>query len=435
MTAEKEHRENSLDPILNEIIQKSAKYNSSDDLDRLVDRVKDSDYILMGEATHGTSEFYRTRSTVTKKLIEEEKIQFIAVEGDWPDCYKINQYVKHKTDKTGFEVLSGIDRWPTWMWANWEVLEFIEWLREYNEGKDARDMVGFFGLDLYSLNESMEAVIDYLDKIDPEGAEEAKNAYKCFEPYTEGADYAQKIEMAPENCRPEVESILAQLIENKYKYEELEGDDYFTAEQNALIAKNAESYYRALVEADSNSWNIRDRHMAETLDRLMSGYGAAAKSVVWAHNSHVGDSRATNMEIRGRLNLGKLVRERHGDETSIIGFSTYKGAVVASDHWGGPIKEKNLPGAEEGSYDYLLHEASPQDKIVHLEDTEGLEAERGHRAVGVIYHPDNEKSNYVPTRLSRRYDHLVFIDESTPVHPIKNESEEAEEPETYPWGV
>lgn len=423
-----------LEPVLQEIRDNSERLRSSDDLESLIQSLKNSNYVLLGEATHGTSEFYRYRYSITRKLVETQKISFIGVEGDWPTCYKINQYVKNRSDKTGHQVLSEVDRWPAWMWSNWEMLEFIEWLREYNKGRSEEEKVGFYGLDVYSLNKSIDKVVEYLEEVDPGAAEDARKAYKCFGPTKEGADYAEKIRMVPEDCRDEVVDILSKLRRKQFEYEEREGQNFFDAEQNALVAKNAESYYRALTEADSNSWNIRDRHMAETLYRLMDNEGAEARCIVWAHNSHVGDSDATDMPSRGQLNLGSLVRERHKEETSIVGFSTYRGEVIAADYWGDEAEEKEVPPAREGSYDYLLHRALGEDGIVYLEDADGLKAEKGHRAIGVVYHPENEDGNYIPTELADRYDYLIHVDSSSVLHPIK-EGGEDEEPEMYPWGV
>lgn len=420
------------DPVIAEIRQHSERLEGVDELEPLVDRLREKKCVMIGEASHGTSEFYRYRNRLTRKLIEDGEISFIGVEGDWPDCYKINRYVKNKTDKTAKEVLEEFERWPTWMWSNWEVLEFIEWLREYNKDRVEEEKVGFYGLDLYSLKDSMERIVDYLDTIDSEAAEDAKEAYQCLDSGMEGADYAEKLRMVPESCEDQVVEVLSEIRRNQFEYEQFGEEKFFDIEQNALVAKNAEKYYRSLVRGDKNSWNVRDKHMFETLEKLMEQYGASARSVVWAHNSHIGDSSATEMEIRGEINIGKLARNRW-EETALIGFSTFTGNVIASDYWGGDMKSKKVPEAKEGSYDELLHRVGG-DRIVFLEDSKGLRTEKGHRAIGVVYKPEREGFNYVPTRLADRYDHLIFIDQTSSLNPLKKTGG-SEEPETYPWGV
>ncbi|RBI62212.1 erythromycin esterase family protein [halophilic archaeon] len=409
----------------------------SAELDRLVEAVGDSQYVLLGEASHGTSEFYRWRAQLTAHLVAECGFSFVAVEGDWTDCYDVNRYVRGASDADhAVDVLAGFDRWPTWMWANWEVAEFVEWLRAYNDENDAD--AGFYGLDVYSLFESMRAVLDYLERERPEALDAARDAVQCFEPYGEDArEYGRSTGMVPDTCEDEVVDLLAELG----RLSDLDGGDdapdaRFNAEQNALVAKNAEEYYRTMVRSSSESWNVRDEHMVETLDRLVDHRGPDAKAVVWAHNTHVGDARATDMTDRGRVNVGQLVRERHPGEVSVVGFGTHRGSVVAADSWGADRERMRLPPAREGSVGDVFHRGAGADALLFTEDVADAFADpRGHRAVGVVYHPDRELGNYVPTVLPERYDAVVHVEETTALHPLPTEPNRSETPEAYPWGI
>ncbi|MFD1562640.1 erythromycin esterase family protein [Haloarchaeobius amylolyticus] len=415
--------------------------DNPDDLDRLVDRFGDRTYVLIGEASHGTSEFYRWRSRLTARLIQERDFSFVAVEGDWTDCYEANRYVKGlpESPETGREVLETFDRWPNWMWANWEVLEFLDWLEVHNQLRDEDDRVGFYGLDVYSLFESLEAVVDYLEDVDPDAAAEAREAYRCFEPYGEDAqEYAQALRMVPETCEDEVLETLTQLQEAAPAYDHGR-DDYFNAEQNALVAKNAEQYYREMARGNTDSWNIRDRHMVETLERLQSHYGPDSKGIVWAHNTHVGDARATDMEQRGRLNIGQLVRQHEGpSDTALIGMGTYRGTVIAAESWNAPMEELTVPPARQGSYEHVFDRAGGHDQFLvtdDLDDDTALSQPRGHRAIGVVYHPDRESGNYVPTVLPDRYDAFIHLDETSALHPLVQHADRTHVPDLYPWGL
>ena len=418
----------------------------TDDLQPLVQAASDSRYVLLGEATHGTGEFYRWRTRLTAELVREGEVSFVAVEGDWTDCYEVNRYVKGVSDHdTAVDVLSAIDRWPTWMWANWEVVEFVEWLAEYNRDRPEDEQVGFYGMDVYSLFESMETVIDYLERTDPDAAERAREAYQCFEPYGGDArEYARSTRLVPDDCEDEVVEILADFEHAPPTDDGDLRDERFNAEQNALVAAHAEEYYRALGRADINSWNVRDRHMVETLDRLADHHGTDAAGtdttgIVWAHNTHVGDARATNMADRGEVNIGQLVREAHGsDDVCLVGFGTHHGGVTAGTRWGGPMQRMTVPPARTGSYEDVFHRSDSDDCLLVFDEdrSEGpLGESRGHRAIGVVYDPEREAGNYVPTVLPERYDAFVFVDETESVHPLHVEPDGSEEPETYPWGV
>jgi erythromycin esterase len=340
------------------------KLENSKDLDILLDRIGDSQFVLLGEASHGTSEFYRWRTEITKRLIDEKEFSFIAVEGDWPDCYKVNRYIKGFPDsesnnsKSAYDILYSFNRWPTWMWANKEIMELVEWLKSFNDQKKQKQqdrsnsnfiptkkLVGFYGLDLYSLWESMEAILQYLKKIDPNAVKNAIEAYNCFEPYGKDVEnYARATAFVPENCEDEVIEMLISLRSKMDDYsrkkDHVNGEkeeEYFNAEQNAITAKDAEFYYRTMIRGDVKSWNIRDTHMMETLERLIAFHedgnnnDSNSKAIVWAHNTHIGDARATDMSKDNMINLGQLVRERKNkNNTVLIGFGTYKGSVIAA---------------------------------------------------------------------------------------------------------
>ena len=437
---------NKADEVVEALRPLARPLASERDLDPLLERIGDARYVLLGEATHGTHEFYEWRARITRRLVEEKGFSFVAVEGDWPDCERINAYAKLCRDApaSAFEALHAFDRWPTWMWSNREVLGLVGWLRTHNGRLPAERRVGFYGLDVYSLWESMVEVVRYLERVDPAAAERARGAYECFAPYGEEAEqYAWASSLAPPGCGDEVARVLAELRNHasRYAYEDGGREALFHAEQNALVAKNAEAYYRAMVSSGHASWNVRDGHMAETLDRLMRFHGPSAKAIVWEHNTHVGDARYTDMADEGEVNVGQLVRERHGAEgVVIVGFSTYEGTVIAGDSWGAPMRVMNVPPAREGSYEDALHRVGRGDSLYLFDEgplAPVLLEPRGHRAVGVVYRPAFERyGNYVPTVLPRRYDALLYIERSRALEPLHTvERREAEVPETYPAGV
>lgn len=433
--------ETDVEATITEVRSVTRELDSPSDLTALVERLSDTQYVLLGEASHGTSEYYRWRSWLSAQLIQKHDFSFVAVEGDWTDCYEVNRYVKGLDDEmTACEVLSAFERWPTWMWANWEVLEFLEWLASYNEGRTEGEMAGFYGLDVYSLFESMRALIKYLDDIDPDAAADARDAYRCFEPYGEDArEYARAVRLAPESCEDEVVEVLAEFIEDGPDYSDNHPDERFSAEQNALIAKNAEEYYRAMIGGGTDSWNIRDRHMTETLERLMEHHGSDARGIIWAHNTHIGDARATDMKRHGRHNIGQLVREQaETDNVMLIGYGSHRGSVIAGEEWEASMEQMTLPPAQRGSYEDIFHRAGHQDRLLlmdELQDESRLDEERGHRAIGVVYDPDHEANNYVPTVLPERYDAFIYLDETEALHPLAMHTERNAIPELYPWGL
>lgn len=413
------------------------------DLDPLMERIGDARVVLLGEASHGTHEYYTWRDRISRRLIQEKGFHFIAVEGDWPDCYLVNRWIKGADgDGSARGMLHGFERWPTWMWANEEVARLAEWLREHNRSLSSDDAkVGFYGLDVYSLWDSMDVVTRYLEKVDPQAAARARGAYGCFDPYEEDVqDYAMATALVPTTCEDEVVRILSDLRAKGPDYAEEGREAYFNAEQNALVARNAERYYRAMIRGGAQSWNVRDTHMIETLERLLQHHGPDSKAIVWEHNTHVGDARATDMARAGMVNVGSLARERWGGDVVIAGFSSHRGSVIAGSEWGAPMQRMPVPEAREGSWEHVFHEAGAHDKLVMMEDldeVEAAEASRGHRAIGVVYHPEREAyGNYVPSVLPFRYDAMLYIDHSHALHPLKMTGKmEHDPPETYPSGM
>jgi erythromycin esterase-like protein len=362
----------------------------------------------------------------------------------------VNRSVKGapQAGESACEVLHAFDRWPTWMWANEEIVALVEWLRRHNDSLPEEAKVGFYGLDVYSLWASMRAVIDYLDRTDPNAVRAAWQAFRCFEPYGEDVQqYAWATRFVPRSCEDEVVALLAELRRKAPQYNEQNREAYFDAEQNALVARNAERYYRTMVRGGPASWNIRDQHMVETLERLMQHSPAtrvpvpSAKAIVWEHNTHIGDARATDMQRTGRFNVGQLVRERQAREgVALVGFGSHRGSVIAATEWDAPMERMPVPPAREGSWEDVLHRAGAADKLLILSDGSVLPAMldvRGHRAIGVVYDPAYEAfGNYVPTVLPRRYDAFLYLDETEALHPLHMAPRrEAEPPETFPTGV
>lgn len=414
--------------------------HSSKSLDPLLEKIGDSAYVLLGEASHGTHEYYTWRTAITKRLVAEKQFSFIAVEGDWPDCYKINRYVKgyHDAGSTALEVLRQFTRWPTWMWANWEIAALMEWLREHNGTLPHDKKVGFYGLDVYSLWESMESMVNYLKKEDPAAARIAIEAYRCFEPYEEGHDYAKGLLNLSPDCTDEVIRLLHTIRKRAQGYDH-DPEAALNAEMNAQVIANAEAYYRSMISFRDQSWNIRDTHMADTLEAIMRFHGKKAKAIVWEHNTHVGDARYTDMCGEGMLNVGQLVREKHERQgVYIVGFTSYQGSVIAGRMWGGEMERMTVPPAIKNSIEHMLHNDLPDDRLILLDEPywkERFHDYAGHRAIGVVYHPEYERGNYVRTLLPSRYDALMYIDNSSALHPIPLKPDQAEVPVTYPFGL
>ena len=417
------------------------------DLDALMELVGDARYVLLGEASHGTHDFYAWRTEISKRLIREKGFSFIAVEGDWPDCYRVNRYVKGFGDvgANAVNVLHAFSRWPTWMWANRETVELVEWLRRHNNALPDERRVGFYGLDVYSLYDSLAAVLRYLERLDPEAARLARRACRCFEPYAEDAvEYARATALVPTSCEDEAVEMLRELRGRAPEYSSDGREAYFDAEQNALVARNAERYYRTMIRGGSVSWNVRDHHMNETLDRLVTFHGERARAIVWEHNTHVGDARFTDMAHAGMVNVGQLVRQGHEhDGVVLVGFGTHHGSVIAAEEWGLPMRRMLVPPALGGSYEELFHQTGVPSFLLcfgggaEAGALAALAEPRGHRAIGVVYDPRRERwGNYVPTVLPGRYDAFIYLDATTALDPLHTpERHDGDLPETYPSGM
>jgi erythromycin esterase-like protein len=410
---------------------------AADDYDTLFDAVGDRAVVLVGEATHGTEEFYRERARITQRLIEERGFEAVAVEADWPDAWRVNRYVLGRSDgdsggddsggdADADEALGDLRRFPAWMWRNTVVRDFVEWLR----GRG----VGFYGLDLYSLRASIDAVVAYLDGVDPEGAARARARYACLD-HVQG-DFAA----VEDDCE---DAVVAQLVEVLARSTR-DGDDAFSAAQNARLVANAEAYYRTMYRSGVSSWNLRDRHMADTLDELrghLRRRGGAGKVVVWEHNSHVGDARATELGYRGEWSVGQLARERHGEDVYVVGFTTYQGEVTAASDWGGPAERKRVRPALPGSYEELFHGTGLPAFVVDLTDGGAAAAALAHprpeRAIGVVYRPQTERvSHWFDAMLPEQFDAVVHIDRTHALEPLEPTSQwtAGEPPETFPSG-
>jgi erythromycin esterase-like protein len=421
------------------------------DYDPLIELAGSSRFALFGEASHGTHDFYHTRAELTQRLIEEKRFSAVAVEADWPDAYRINRYVQGRGDDAdAVEALRSFQRFPTWMWRNTDVAEFIAWLREYNDAlPEGTRKVGFYGLDLYSLHTSARAVLDFLDKVDPEAAQRARYRYACFEHFgedTQAYGYAATFGLS-KSCEDEA---VSQLVEMQKRAGELasrdgrlDPDAFFMAEQNARLVKNAEHYYRSMFTGRVESWNVRDQHMTETLDALVNHLGGStAKIAVWAHNSHLGDARATEMGDHGELNVGQLVRQRYGKDAVLAGFTTYTGTVTAASNWDAPAERKRVRPALAGSYEDLFHATGMPGFLLMLRGADWisgvLNQQRLERAIGVIYLPESERvSHYFYARLADQFDAVIHLDQTRAVEPLERTSnwETGELPETYPFAV
>jgi erythromycin esterase-like protein len=406
--------------------------------------------VLIGEATHGTLEFYRIRADLTRALIRQRGFDLVAVEADWPDAYRANQWVRLLgTDGTAEDALADFTRFPRWMWRNREVVRFLRWLRSENSQRRQEARTGFFGLDLYSLHRSMARVIEYLDKVDPGAANRARRGYACFDAFGEDVQlygYAASLNME-RSCEDEVVEQLVDLRRRAAEYATRDGriaaDEYFVAEQNAQVVRNAETYYRAMFRGGTESWNVRDRHMMATLEALLAHVGHTdrpPRAVVWAHNSHLGDARATSMADIGELNLGQLVRERFGSTCCSIGMTTHEGEVTAAHAWDEPAALRTVRPSLPGSYERLFHDVGLPAFIASVSSpglASTLAGPRPERAIGVIYRPETERaSHYFAARLPRQFDVVVHVDRTRAVEPLERWGRhDIDLPETYPTGV
>ena len=409
---------------------------------KLFDRFAEARVVLLGEASHGTSEFYRARAAITRRLIEQHGFTIVAVEADWPDAAAIDRYVRHKAPAAVTE--PAFRRFPTWMWRNVEVHDFIDWLRAHNEAIDPKERAGFFGLDIYNMNASIRAVIDYLDKIDPQAAHVARERYGCLTPWQKDpATYGRAaLRSGYAKCEAGVLAMLRELLNKRLDYEQRDGESVFDAEQNARLVASAERYYRIMYYGGAESWNLRDQHMFETLERLLAWRGRDSKAIVWAHNSHIGNAAATEMGlVRDELNIGQLCRERFGGEAALIGFGTDRGTVAAATDWDGEMEIKQVRPAHRDSYERLCRDSGVGEFLIDLrpgqndELREGLSYPRLERAIGVIYRPETElASHYFDASLPSQFDAYVWFDETRAVTPLPVKPRQGV-PETYPFGV
>jgi erythromycin esterase-like protein/predicted phosphoribosyltransferase len=424
----------------------------SSDYDALIDAIGDARLVLIGEASHGTHEFYQERAYITERLIVQKGFNAVAIEADWPDAYRVNRYVRgDSTDNDSAEALAGLERFPTWMWRNTAVVEFVAWLRAHNDTQPAESRVGFYGLDLYSLRASMDAVLKYLAKVDPEAARRARDRYACFDQF--GAEpqsygYATEFGLTPD-CEREAVNQLVELQRRRAELAARDGrvarDEFFYAEQNARLVRDAEQYYRTMFREAHESWNLRDRHMVDTLVEIMQFLdksSSGSRVVVWAHNSHLGDARATEMSQRGELNVGQLVRERFGMNAVLIGQTTHTGTVTAASDWGDPAERKIVRPSLAGSYERLFHDTGVPRFLLSLRDdleiAGALAAPRLERAIGVIYRPRTERmSHYFRARLPEQFDFVLHLDETRALEPLERTAgwEAGEVAETFPSGL
>jgi erythromycin esterase-like protein len=423
---------------------------TADGLAPLLEEIGDARLVLIGEATHGTHEFYRTRAELTRALISTRGFNLVAVEADWPDAYRVNQWVRHAVTESEAETaLADFTRFPRWMWRNREVVAFIHWLRMHNASQPAASRVGFYGLDLYSLHASIEAVLTYLKKVDPPGAERARYRYGCFEHFgedTQAYGYAASFGLS-RSCEDDVVAQLVDLRHRAAEYARRDGriaaDEYFFAEQNARLVRNAEQYYRSMFGGRVESWNVRDTHMMETLEALIAHVQqttGGARAIVWAHNSHLGDARATQMGESGELNLGQLVRQKYGPKSFLVGFTTHAGSVTAASNWDEPAQRKRVRPSITASYERLFHDTGLDRCLLLLRDgalRQALQDERLERAIGVIYRPESERlSHYFRARLPEQFDAVLHIDQTTALEPLERWAhDEVDLPETYPTGI
>ena len=418
----------------------------SADLSPLLERMRGARLVLLGEASHGTSEFYRMRARITRSLIEEAGFDFVAVEADWPDAAEIDAYVRRVHETRPHR--KPFQRFPQWMWANTDVMEFVKWLRSFNDeqGDDPAGKAGFHGLDLYSLQTSIAAVLHYLEDVDPHAAAAARDRYGCLTPWQDDPVLYGRAVLSGtfDKCEAEVVAMLNHLLEQRLEYASRDGTRFVNAVQNARLVVNAERYYRAMYRGSTVSWNLRDQHMFDTLGLLLQLHGPNARGVVWAHNSHLGDASATAMGARGEHNVGQLAREAHGSGACLVGFGTHTGTVAAADDWGEPMQVMNVRPSHPRSYEHLAHESGVRNFLLPLRQPadsalrELLLGERLERAIGVIYRPDTElQSHYFAASLPRQFDEWIWFDESAAVTPIGEEHRGELEglPDTFPFGL
>lgn len=425
--------------IPEEIDKIAVPFKKSEELKSMIEEMSKHRIVMLGEATHGTKEYYQMRREISEILIQDYGYDFIAVEGDWPACYNLNKFAHSDSKKSSEEIVhNSFHRWPTWMWANDEIPPLIDWMKK-------NDMGGFYGLDVYSLFESLDETKKYLAKINPKLAAELVAGYECFDEFGKNEmKYAESLLKFPEGCEKEVVANLRELLRLRINDVQLSNKEFFDVKQNARVVESAEKYYHTMLSGSVDSWNIRDQHMLETLEHLLHFYGPNSKAIIWAHNTHVGDYHATDMLKDGYINLGGLARERFGfEDVFLCGFGSYKGEVTAAKAWGAEVQNMILPEAKTDSIEEYFHHAAEKSNaeklyvpLKNLDKDSPLNRVCGHRAVGVVYDPIHERfgSNYVPTKLASRYDAFLFIDETHALKPIPSTFIYGEFPETWPQG-
>jgi erythromycin esterase-like protein len=408
------------------------------DLDPIMNQIGNARIVLLGEASHGTAEYYDWRSEISKRLIQEKGFDMIAVEGEWADSYRVNQFIKGASADSAQAVsmLRQYNRWPTWMWGNYEVASLVTWMNRFNQSRGPAEKIGFYGLDVYCLWESMQELMPLIQNNDSL-RQMAQQVQQCFQPYSaDPGEYAYAVASASANCRQQTER-LWNAIWNVTGRQTARDEAGFLMQQNALVALNGERYYRTSVNDYPGSWNIRDRHMTQTIIRLLEKHGPDAKIIVWEHNTHIGDARYTDMAAEGMANVGQLVREHYGqDNVYIVGTGSYKGTVIASDRWGGPVRTMEVPEAQKGSWEEILHRSGEGNRIILSSELKGQPtwmSSLGNRAIGVVYNPRQERGNYVPTVIPNRYDAFIYFDQTRALRPLGT-TPVNEPPDTYPSG-
>ncbi len=409
------------------INEKAIPLESEKSLDQLIAAAGDKKLVLLGEASHGTHEYYTWRDQISRKLIENHQFNFIAVEGDFASLYELNNYVKNNEGaaNSAREVLLKLDRWPTWMWANEEVVTLAEWLRSFNDNLPQDKKVGFYGMDVYDEWQSKKRVLEVLQKTSSILFNSVQSQYDCFNPYKgESWQYAQAVKFGRSSCATPTKNVVELIKNNRNTLSDFSDDAYFYLLQNALVVHNAEKFYRKSVASeDASSWNSRATHMHETVSDLLSLYGENAKGIVWAHNTHIGDANFTSMRNFNQKNIGQLSREKHGsNNVFLIGFTTYEGKVMAGSSWGSKMEEMTIPKATSNSVESKLNEIGLETFYLIFDEQDRADEKMtevlGNRAVGVVYNPRNDSRQFVPTILPMRYDAKIFFRETKALQPL-----------------
>jgi len=419
-----------------QLSKNSVEYlTNAESLTPIIDRIGERRIVMCGEASHGTHEYYIWRQELARRLIKERGFNMVVVEGDWPDLYEMNQYAKHVKGATFGHSL----RWPSWMWYNAEFRAFVEWIRKYNEGKPPQDMVSIYGFDIYALWQSLNVLDEYFKKsgkFDDKIKQAFDKTINCFEPFNENPEkYSQLCSFVDYTCEKEVKDLVNKLSNKRMSASKQVDECLLSAEMNALSVLNAEHYYRQLIQGKENTWNIRDTAMVDCLDRLMKFQGSNAKAVIFAHNTHIGDSSATSMKLHGDINVGEMVRKRWPGESYAVGFGSFKGSVIAARSWGDKWAVMPVPPAIPSSWEDLISKGfNSKDVIIFSDENSEYNQSRGHRAIGVVFHPERQVGNFVSTNLAKRYNAFIYIHETKALHPLPEKPDDSRMPETYPFG-